>query len=155
MNVIEKCEHTMCFAAGILAFVGARHPDTIATTICKGEMSYWAHWLGVAAPRGGRQACEQTRGRREILPPLLVVSYCLSLGRGPKVWLRRLAPCAGHVLMVSILIQPCPGPGVCLLRKGTLTVCKSYSTNSTVSRGYSTVYSVHNKACTVQHTVPS
>ena len=40
------------------------------------------------------------------------------LGRVPKYWMRRmLAPCPGHVLFVSILVQPRPGSNVCLLRR--------------------------------------
>ena len=58
----------------------------------------------MAAQRGGRKTCGQTRESREILPLLMVVPPCLFFAHS----LHRLG--AGHVLVVAILVKPRPGP---------------------------------------------
>ena len=109
----------MCFADDLLGswtLYRARHPARIAMTICKEDRkSESAHWLGVAAPRGGCQACSQTIRRRDILPPLMVVSHCLSLGWVPTDWVWWCCSWY-HLLAVSNLVPPRPGSSACLLR---------------------------------------
>ena len=74
-----------------------------------GHRSVRVGTLGVAAPSCGRQAIGQTRERRELLPPLMVVAHCYSLGQVPRAWVRGMALCArvasGVHLSLCLLVQ--------------------------------------------------